>query len=132
MPSTAAKPFASPRKAGCAVDCHFCLTAQLGLIRNLHPRGNPRANPAPLEQHKSKLAPQTNLVLMGQGEPLLNFDPVMPLCASSRPRGPRALPQARHVVTSGIVPASSASPRKKSAPSSPSPSTPPTTSSATP
>jgi len=31
----------------------------------------------PLEEHKAQIAPQTNIVLMGQGEPLLNFEPVM-------------------------------------------------------
>src|SRR5881397_1793204 len=64
-------------QAGCAVDCHFCLTAQLGLIRNLTAGEILAQALLPLEERKEQRAPQTNVVLMGQGEPLLNFEPVM-------------------------------------------------------
>src|SRR6266852_1501368 len=77
MPSDGRQTICISTQAGCAVDCQFCLTAQLGLIRNLTPAEILAQMLIPLEQHKSQLAPQTNLVLMGQGEPLLNFDAVM-------------------------------------------------------
>src|ERR1700720_1584766 len=77
MPSEGRQTICISTQAGCAVDCQFCLTAQLGLIRNLTPGEIVAQVLIPLEQHKSQLAPQTNLVLMGQGEPLLNFDAVM-------------------------------------------------------
>src|ERR1700730_17390951 len=77
MPSDGRQTICISTQAGCAVDCQFCLTAQLGLIRNLTPAEILAQVLIPLEQHKSQLAPQTNLVLMGQGEPLLNFDAVM-------------------------------------------------------
>lgn len=77
MPSEGRQTICVSTQAGCAVDCHFCLTAQLGLIRNLTAGEIVAQVVLPLEEHKSQLAPQTNIVLMGQGEPLLNFEPVM-------------------------------------------------------
>src|SRR5712691_9312398 len=35
MPNEGRQTICISTQAGCAVDCHFCLTAQLGLIRNL-------------------------------------------------------------------------------------------------
>ena len=35
MPSEGRRTICISTQAGCAVDCHFCLTAQLGLLRNL-------------------------------------------------------------------------------------------------
>jgi 23S rRNA (adenine2503-C2)-methyltransferase len=105
MPSEARQTICISTQAGCAVDCHFCLTAQLGLIRNLTAGEILAQVLLPLEEHKSRLTPQTNIVLMGQGEPLLNFDPVM---AAVRilldPEGVGI--SAKHVTlsTSGIVP----------------------------
>src|SRR5229473_386386 len=105
MPSTGRQTICISTQAGCAVDCQFCLTAQLGLIRNLTPAEILAQMLLPLEQHKSQLAPQTNLVLMGQGEPLLNFDAVM--AALRIMLDPEALALSpKHVTlsTSGIVP----------------------------
>src|SRR6267378_3335826 len=123
MPSEGRQTICISTQAGCAVDCHFCLTAQLGLIRNL-PAGEILAQVLlPLEEAhqgpqsenkdgglkpaatKSGLAPQTNIVLMGQGEPLLNFEPVM---AAVRiildPAGLGISPKHVTLSTSGIVP----------------------------
>src|SRR5437016_3461649 len=77
MPSEGRQTICVSTQAGCAVDCHFCMTAQLGLIRNLTSGEILAQVLVPLEEHKAQLAPQTNTVLMGQGEPLLNFEPVM-------------------------------------------------------
>ena len=65
---------------GCAVDCSFCATGKQGFSRNLSTAeiigqvwvaensfGTPR-------DHGSKNV--TNVVMMGMGEPLLNFEPV--------------------------------------------------------
>src|SRR5260370_8223413 len=38
MPSDGRQTICISTQAGCAVDCHFCLTAQLGLVRNLTAR----------------------------------------------------------------------------------------------
>ncbi len=64
-------------QAGCAVDCRFCLTATLGLVRNLTPGEIVGQVLVALEDNRAALKPQTNIVLMGQGEPLLNYDAVM-------------------------------------------------------
>ena len=105
MPSEDRQTICISTQAGCAVDCHFCLTAQLGLIRNLAAAEILAQVLLPLEEHKTQLAPQTNIVLMGQGEPLLNFEPVM--AAVRIMLDPEGLGiSSKHVTlsTSGIVP----------------------------
>jgi len=105
MPSPGRQTICISTQAGCAVDCQFCLTAQLGLIRNLTPGEILAQVLLPLEQHKSQLAPQTNLVLMGQGEPLLNFDAVMSaLRIILDPEAIAFSPKHVTLSTSGIVP----------------------------
>ena len=105
MPSPGRQTICISTQAGCAVDCHFCLTAQLGLIRNLTPAEILAQVLIPLERYKSQLAPQTNLVLMGQGEPLLNFDAVMAaLRIVLDPEGLALTPKHVTLSTSGIVP----------------------------
>ncbi len=105
MPNEGRQTICISTQAGCAVDCHFCLTAQLGLIRNLTAGEILAQVLLPLEEHKAELAPQTNIVLMGQGEPLLNFEPVM---AAVRimldPEGLGISPKHVTLSTSGIVP----------------------------
>src|ERR1700722_8189573 len=77
MPRDGRQTICISTQAGCAVDCHFCLTAQLGLIRNLTPGEIVGQVLVALEENRGQLAPQTNVVLMGQGEPLLNYDATM-------------------------------------------------------
>ena len=125
MPSEGRQTICISTQAGCAVDCHFCLTAQLGLIRNLtageivaqvlvalEERG--RGSAGEDKERNAGLKPgatekpdaiQTNVVLMGQGEPLLNFEPVMvALRILLDPEGVGL--SSKHVTlsTSGIVP----------------------------
>ncbi|HKW34987.1 MAG TPA: 23S rRNA (adenine(2503)-C(2))-methyltransferase RlmN [Candidatus Acidoferrum sp.] len=129
MPSEGRQTICISTQAGCAVDCHFCLTAQLGLIRNLtageivaqallalEEQGAKSSaekkekdaglklgatqNPDPIAQGK-----QTNVVLMGQGEPLLNFEPVIAaLRILLDPEGVGLSPKHVTLSTSGIVP----------------------------
>ena len=105
MPSEGRQTICISTQAGCAVDCHFCLTAQLGLIRNLTAGEILAQVLVPLEEQKPRLAPQTNVVLMGQGEPLLNYDAVM---AAVRilldPEAVALSPKHVTLSTSGIVP----------------------------
>jgi 23S rRNA (adenine2503-C2)-methyltransferase len=118
MPSEGRQTICVSTQAGCAVDCRFCLTAQLGLIRNLTPSeivaqvliplkemaagATPSANDAP---QSSALSTRTNVVLMGQGEPLLNFDNVFAALRILLDEEGVGL-SSKHVTlsTSGIVP----------------------------
>jgi len=105
MPSEGRQTICISTQAGCAVDCQFCLTAQLGLIRNLTPGEIVAQVLLPLEEHKAALAPNTNIVLMGQGEPLLNFDAVMEaLRILLHAKGVGISPKHATLSTSGIVP----------------------------
>ncbi|HEX8837400.1 MAG TPA: 23S rRNA (adenine(2503)-C(2))-methyltransferase RlmN [Candidatus Acidoferrum sp.] len=112
MPSEGRQTICISTQVGCAVDCHFCLTAQLGLVRNLTPGEILAQALLPLEEHKAELAPafeaqgkQTNIVLMGQGEPLLNFEPVMAaLRILLDPEGVGLASKHVTLSTSGIVP----------------------------
>ncbi len=105
MPSDGRQTICISTQAGCAVDCQFCLTAQLGLIRNLTPGEIVAQVLIPLEEHKATLQPNTNIVLMGQGEPLLNFDNVTAaLRLLLDPKGIAISPKHTTLSTSGIVP----------------------------
>jgi 23S rRNA (adenine2503-C2)-methyltransferase len=105
MPSEGRQTICISTQAGCAVDCQFCLTAQLGLIRNLTPGEIVAQVLLPLEEHKEVLTLNTNIVLMGQGEPLLNFDSVMAaLRILLDPKGVAISPKHATLSTSGIVP----------------------------
>ena len=92
-------------QAGCAVDCHFCLTATLGLIRNLSAGEIVGQVLIALEENRATLKPQTNVVLMGQGEPLLNYEAVMAaLRILLDPNGMAITPKHTTLSTSGIIP----------------------------
>ena len=105
MPSPGRQTVCISTQAGCAVDCHFCLTAQLGLVRNLSAGEIVAQVLLAIEEHRESLAPRTNVVLMGQGEPLLNYEPVV---AAIRimldPNGMALAPRHVTLSTSGIVP----------------------------
>jgi 23S rRNA (adenine2503-C2)-methyltransferase len=60
---------------GCAVNCHFCLTAKLGIIRNLTAGEIAGQVVAVLRRQGVHLGrDRINLVFMGMGEPFLNYD----------------------------------------------------------
>jgi 23S rRNA (adenine2503-C2)-methyltransferase len=62
-------------QVGCAVNCQFCLTALLGIKRNLTAGEIVGQVLAVLrDQNVSPPEDRVNLVFMGMGEPLLNFD----------------------------------------------------------
>jgi len=89
---------------GCAVDCQFCLTATLGMSRNLHAGEIVGQVEAVLNDRK--VAPERdriNIVFMGMGEPFLNYDnfiKAVRLLAEGV-----GIPESRMTVsTAGIVP----------------------------
>jgi len=62
-------------QVGCAMGCCFCLTGKIGLIRNLkaHEIVDQIIGVSRITRPSGKL---TNIVFMGMGEPLANFDEV--------------------------------------------------------
>lgn len=91
-------------QVGCAVDCQFCLTASLGMKRNLT-AGEIVGQVCAVLNDQRVVLPQArvNLVFMGMGEPFLNYDNLV--------KAVRLLvegvgiPQSRMTVsTAGIVP----------------------------
>ncbi|MGB0035443.1 MAG: 23S rRNA (adenine(2503)-C(2))-methyltransferase RlmN [Candidatus Acidiferrales bacterium] len=105
MPEESRQTICISTQAGCAVDCHFCLTATLGLIRNLSAGEILGQVLVAIEDNRAALKPQTNIVLMGQGEPLLNYDEVMAaLRILLDPNGMAISPKHVTLSTSGIIP----------------------------
>lgn len=92
-------------QVGCALDCAFCSTAQQGFNRNLTTAeiiGQVWIAAAELGDHQ----PLTNVVMMGMGEPLANFDAVV--AAMNIMQDDLAYKLSKYRVTlstSGIVPA---------------------------
>lgn len=62
-------------QVGCAVNCQFCLTAMLGVRRNLT-AGEIAGQVVAVLQERAVSPPldRVNLVFMGMGEPLLNYE----------------------------------------------------------
>lgn len=89
---------------GCAVNCQFCLTAKLGLQRNLTAGEIAGQVVAVLDRHKVEIGKdRVNLVFMGMGEPLLNYDHWM-AAVRLLVQEVGISPQRMTVSTSGIVP----------------------------
>lgn len=91
-------------QAGCAVNCQFCLTARLGVKRNLSAGEIIGQVIAVLkDQNVSPPLERVNLVFMGMGEPFLNFENFIK--AVRLLKEGVGIPEARMTVsTAGIVP----------------------------
>ena len=96
-------------QVGCALDCRFCSTAQQGFNRNLTVSeiigqlwvANQAMGCQPREQRMI-----SNIVLMGMGEPLLNFDNVIKAISLMLEDDAYGLSKRRVTLsTSGVVPA---------------------------
>ena len=94
-------------QVGCPVDCHFCMTALLGLERSL--TAGEIVGQVLLVARQNRLrelgTERLNIVMMGQGEPLLNLPNVM---RATRilldPEGFGLSPRRITVSTAGIIP----------------------------
>jgi len=76
IPDTPAMTFCISTQVGCAMACAFCLTGKMGLVRNLTAAeivGQVRVLAGALEMRDTRF----NIVLMGMGEPLHNYDETM-------------------------------------------------------
>src|SRR6266576_4770059 len=95
-------------QSGCPLQCTFCLTAQLGLLRNLTAGEIVEQIIIALNDVYGvggKPARGTNLVGMGAGEPFLNFDSLMTaLGIMADPQGLFIVPHRVTVSTAGVVP----------------------------
>ncbi len=93
-------------QAGCAMGCVFCATGQMGFVRHLRPGEIVSQVLQAQRQLRSRGEPGLrNLVLMGMGEPLHNYDAVMQaLRILTDPRGPHLGPSRITVSTVGVVP----------------------------
>jgi len=91
-------------QSGCAVNCQFCMTAQLGLQRNLTAGEIVGQVLLVLNDHQIKIGrDRINLVFMGQGEPFLNYENFI-RAVQLLVQG-TGIPESRMTVsTSGIVP----------------------------
>ncbi len=91
-------------QVGCAVNCQFCLTAKLGIRRNLTAGEIAGQVAAVLNRHGIEIGQdRINLVFMGMGEPFLNYDEFM--AAVRRLVQGIGIPESRMTVsTSGILP----------------------------
>jgi 23S rRNA (adenine2503-C2)-methyltransferase len=93
-------------QVGCPVDCRFCLTALMGLERNLS-AGEIVGQVLALseDQQLRRGGRSLNIVMMGMGEPLLNLPAVLKATRLLADPNGMALPQRRITVsTSGIIP----------------------------
>jgi len=93
-------------QAGCAVDCKFCLTALMGLERNLTAGEIAGQVLALFREHGlDPRSRQVNIVMMGMGEPLLNLDAVLKAVRLLSDPDGAGVPLKRITVsTSGIIP----------------------------
>ena len=95
-------------QSGCPLQCTFCLTAQLGLLRSLTAGEIVEQIQIALnDAYGTGIKPPrgTNLVAMGAGEPLLNLDQLLQaLRVMADPHGMHIVPNRVTVSTAGVVP----------------------------
>jgi 23S rRNA (adenine2503-C2)-methyltransferase len=105
IPDTPAMTFCVSTQVGCAMACAFCLTGQMGLVRHLTAAeiaGQVRV----LAAATGLLDQPFNIVLMGMGEPLHNYDATMKaLRILNTGQGFAISPRRITLSTVGIVPA---------------------------
>jgi 23S rRNA (adenine2503-C2)-methyltransferase len=105
IPDTPAMTFCISTQVGCAMACAFCLTGKMGLVRNLTAGeivGQVRVLAGALGMRDSAF----NIVLMGMGEPLHNYDETMKaLRILADERGFNLSPRRVTLSTVGLLPA---------------------------
>jgi 23S rRNA (adenine2503-C2)-methyltransferase len=105
IPDTPADTFCISTQAGCAMKCAFCLTGRMGLARNLT-AGEIIAQVRVLLAETGLMGKPFNIVLMGMGEPLHNYDETMKALRILHDEHGLALPERRITLsTVGVLPA---------------------------
>ena len=105
IPDTPAQTFCISTQVGCAMGCAFCLTGKMGLVRNLS--AGEIVGQVRVLAHDTGLAGSAfNIVLMGMGEPLHNYDATMKaLRMMADESGLAVHPRRVTLSTVGLVPA---------------------------
>ena len=103
MPSESRKTLCLSTQVGCRLNCSFCLTASLGLKRNLS-AGEIIGQCISINEDLDKGDAITNVVFMGMGEPFDNLGPVVDaLRLMTAPEAMRISTRKITVSTSGLV-----------------------------
>jgi len=96
--------FCISSQVGCALGCTFCLTAQLGLVRDLS--ADEIVEQLIVLQGFGSWSESFSVVLMGMGEPLVNYDNVFEAIRFFHDDHGLKMPMSRITVsTAGLVPA---------------------------
>jgi 23S rRNA (adenine2503-C2)-methyltransferase len=104
IPDTPAQTFCVSTQVGCAMGCTFCLTGKMGLVRNLT-AGEIAGQVLVLAKETGLLGSTFNVVLMGMGEPLHNYDATTKALRILADYRGLAIPQRRVTLsTVGLVP----------------------------
>ena len=104
IPDTPAQTFCVSTQVGCAMSCGFCLTGKMGLVRNLT-AGEIVGQVRALAVATGLLDQPFNIVLMGMGEPLHNYENTMKaLRMLHAEQGLAVSPRRVTLSTVGIVP----------------------------
>jgi 23S rRNA (adenine2503-C2)-methyltransferase len=105
IPDTPAMTFCISTQVGCAMACAFCLTGKMGLVRHLT-AGEIAGQVRVLAAATNLLDFPFNIVLMGMGEPLHNYDETMKaLRILNDEHGFAMSPQRITLSTVGLLPA---------------------------
>lgn len=92
-------------QVGCGMGCKFCRTGEMGFYRNLSTAEIVGQIEAVIGAHGSRDLPFDNIVFMGMGEPLHNYDNVSrALAILTDPKGYNISPRKITVSTVGLVP----------------------------
>ena len=105
IPDTPAMTFCVSTQVGCAMKCAFCLTGRMGFERNLT-AGEIAGQVRVLARELGMLDTRFNIVLMGMGEPLHNYDATMKaLRMLADEHGLALSPRRMTLSTVGVLPA---------------------------
>jgi 23S rRNA (adenine2503-C2)-methyltransferase len=105
IPDTPANTFCVSTQVGCAMACAFCLTGKMGLVRHLT-AGEIAGQVRVLAEALGLRDKPFNIVLMGMGEPLHNYDETMKALRILADKEGLAVPPRRVTLsTVGLLPA---------------------------
>ncbi len=93
--------FCISSQVGCPLDCKFCATGKMGLLRNLT---YAEIVEQVMQMKARSKYPPTNIVYMGMGEPMLNYEQVMQAADIISGSGGLAFSRKKITIsTSGII-----------------------------